>query len=182
MRTKQLSIFQLLAIMLASACPVWAHADLQANQTMEMSVAQLKAQPDAEAIDPDQSIESLGPVPNANSANYAFSTTVTGSLVDMSSRTTTLVAADQDDTASAITLIGFDFYFQDTRQDRFSVNSNGSLRFGATAISTTLYDPLGPAGQALVTAYGADQRTHAGNGKVHFKVIGSAPNRELVVE
>ena len=34
----------------------------------------------------------------------------------------------------------------------------------------------------MITAYGADQRTHTGNGKVHFKLIGTAPNRELVVE
>src|SRR5882672_6877751 len=117
-----------------------------------------------------------------NAANYSFSTTVTGSLTDMSSGTATLVAADQDDTASAVTLLGFDFYFMGVRQDRFSVNSNGTLRFGATTIGTTLYDPLAQAGQSLVTAYGADQRTHAGNGKVHFKVIGSAPNRVLNIE
>ena len=107
-----------------------------------------------------------------NAANYVFSTTATGSLTDMSSGTTTLVAADQDDTASAVTLIGFDFYLMGARQDRFSVNSNGTLRFGGTAISNTLYDPLAQAGQSLVTAYGADQRTHAGDGKVHFKVTG----------
>ena len=118
----------------------------------------------------------------ANAANYAFTTTVTGSLADMSSGTTQLIAADQDDVASAVTLIGFDFYFMGARQDRFSVNSNGSLRFGATAISNTLYDPLAQAGQSLITAYGADQRTHAGNGKVHFKVTGAAPNRVLTVE
>ena len=118
----------------------------------------------------------------ANAANYAFSTTTSGSLTDMSSGTTTLVAADQDDTASAVTLIGFDFVFMGVRQDRFSVNSNGTLRFGATAVSTTLYDPLAQAGQALIDGYGADQRTHAGDGKVHYKVIGSAPNRTLVVE
>ncbi len=118
----------------------------------------------------------------ANAANYAFTTTVTGSLADMSSGTTQLIAADQDDVASAVTLIGFDFYFMGVRQDRFSVNSNGSLRFGATTIGTTLYDPLAQAGQSLITAYGADQRTHAGNGKVHFKVTGAAPNRVLTVE
>ncbi|HEV7570347.1 MAG TPA: fibronectin type III domain-containing protein [Thermoanaerobaculia bacterium] len=118
----------------------------------------------------------------ANAANYAFSTTTSGSLTDMSSGTTTLIAADQDDVASPVTLIGFDFYLMGARQDRFSVNSNGTLRFGSTAISTTLYDPLGQAGQSLITAYGADQRTHAVDGKVHFKVIGSAPNRTLVVE
>ncbi|HEV7508554.1 MAG TPA: fibronectin type III domain-containing protein, partial [Thermoanaerobaculia bacterium] len=118
----------------------------------------------------------------ANAANYTFSTTVTGSLTDMSTGTTTLVAADQDDTASPVTLLGIDFYFMGVRQDRFSVNSNGTLRFGPTQVSTTLYDPLAQAGQSLVDAYGADQRTHAGNGKVHFKVLGSAPNRVVVIE
>src|SRR5437016_7017525 len=118
----------------------------------------------------------------ANAANYSFGTTVSGSLTNMSSGTTQLIAADQDDVASPVTLIGFDFYFQGVRQDRFSVNSNGSLRFGATTIGTTLYDPLAQAGQSLITAYGADQRTHAGDGKVHFKVTGAAPNRVLIVE
>ncbi|MGA8810222.1 MAG: hypothetical protein WB973_20315 [Thermoanaerobaculia bacterium] len=118
----------------------------------------------------------------ANAANYAFSTTTSGSLTNMSSGTTTLVNPDQDDTASAVTLIGFEFVFMGVRQDRFSVNSNGTLRFGASVISNTLYDPLAQAGQSLITAYGADQRTHAVDGKVHFKVIGSAPNRTLVVE
>ncbi|HEV7486850.1 MAG TPA: G8 domain-containing protein [Thermoanaerobaculia bacterium] len=118
----------------------------------------------------------------ANAANYAFSTTTSGSLTDMSSGTTTLIAANQDDLASPVTLIGFEFVFMGVRQDRFSVNSNGTLRFGASVIGNTLYDPLAQAGQSLITAYGADQRTHAVDGKVHFKVIGSAPNRTLVVE
>lgn len=75
----------------------------------------------------------------ANAANYTLSTVTTASLANMSSGTTTLIAADQDDTASPVTPIGFDFYFQGVRQDRFSVNSNGTLRFGATA---RRYDPL----------------------------------------
>src|SRR4051794_36346798 len=100
----------------------------------------------------------------------------------MSSGTTTLITADQDDIASPVTLIGFEFYFDGVRQDRFSVNSNGTLRFGATPVSNTLYDPLGQAAQSLITAYGADLRTHAGNGKVHYKVTGAAPNRVLIVE
>ncbi|HEY7213974.1 MAG TPA: fibronectin type III domain-containing protein, partial [Thermoanaerobaculia bacterium] len=123
-----------------------------------------------------------GAYAQANAANYAFTTTTTGSLTDMSSGTTQLIAADQDDTASAVTLIGFDFFFMGVRQDRFSVNSNGTIRFGATAISNTAYDPLAQAAQSLISPYGADQRTHAGNGKVHFKVTGAAPNRVLIIE
>jgi len=118
----------------------------------------------------------------ANAANYSFTTTVTGSLTDMSSGTSTLIAADQDDAASLVTLIGFEFVFMGGRQDRFSVNSNGSLRLGTTVVSTTGYDPLGQSAQALIAPYGADQRTHAGDGKVHYKLIGSAPNRQLVIE
>jgi hypothetical protein len=117
-----------------------------------------------------------------NAANYAFATINSGSLTDMSTGTTQLIAGDQDDVASAITNFGFDFYFMGTRYAQFSVNTNGSIRLGTTAVSTTLYDPLGQAGQALITAYGADQRTHAGNGKIHYKLSGAAPNRVFIIE
>jgi uncharacterized repeat protein (TIGR01451 family) len=118
----------------------------------------------------------------ANAANYAFSTTTTGSLTDMSSGTTTLIGPDLDDVASAVTLLPFDFYLNGIRQDRFTVSSNGIIRFGPTAVSTTLYDPLAQANQQLITPCGSDQRTHAVDGKVHFKITGSAPNRVLIVE
>jgi uncharacterized repeat protein (TIGR01451 family) len=170
-------------------------AQLPADLAAPMGTSQLKAanEPDPIVREAEQALEAaqeggqstvqLPPILAAAAAgNYAFATTTTASLVDMSTGTTTLVAADQDDTASAVTLIGFDFYFQGSRQDRFSVNSNGTLRFGATTVGNTLYDPLAQAGQSLITAYGADQRTHIGNGKVHFKVLGSAPNRELSIE
>lgn len=117
-----------------------------------------------------------------NSINYSATTTTTGSLTDMSSGTTLLVGANQDDAASSVTDIGFEFFFMGTRYEQFSVNSNGSLRLGTTAISSALQDPLAQAGQALITAYGAEQRTHAGDGKVHYKVTGTAPNQVLHVE
>src|SRR6185436_19128211 len=103
-------------------------------------------------------------------------------LTDMSSGTTQLLAANIDDTASALTNIGFDFFFQGARFTQFSINENGVLRLGATAQNSTPYKPLAQAGISVITAYGADQRTHAGDGKVHYKVTGSAPNRVLTVE
>ena len=117
-----------------------------------------------------------------NTANYSYATSTTGSLTSMSSGTTQLIAADQDDAASAVTNIGFDFYFQGVRYTQFSVNTNGLLRLGSTAASTTAYDPLGQSGQALIAAYGTDQRSRAANGKIHYKVTGTAPNRKLIVE
>jgi uncharacterized repeat protein (TIGR01451 family) len=118
----------------------------------------------------------------ANAANYSFSTTTTGSLTNMSSGTTQLLAANVDDTASPVTLLGFDFFFMGVRQDRFSINENGVLRFAAGAQAGSPYKPLAQAALPIVTAYGADQRTHAGDGKVHFKVTGSAPNRVATIE
>ncbi|HKI02664.1 MAG TPA: fibronectin type III domain-containing protein, partial [Thermoanaerobaculia bacterium] len=118
----------------------------------------------------------------ANAANYSFSTTTTGSLTNMSSGTTQLLGANIDDTASPVTLLGFDFFFMGVRQDRFSINDNGVLRFAAGAQAGSPYKPLAQAALPIVTAYGADQRTHAGDGKVHFRVTGAAPNRVATIE
>ncbi len=115
-------------------------------------------------------------------SNYSFTTATNASLNDMSTGTTQLLGANIDDTASALTNIGFDFYFQGARFTQFSINENGVLRLGATAQTSTPYKPLAQVSISLITAYGADQRTHAGDGKVHFKVTGSAPNRVLTVE
>ena len=115
-------------------------------------------------------------------SNYVFSTATNASLTDMSTGTTQLVAANSDDVASAVNNIGFDFYFQGARFSQFSANSNGLIRLGGTAVQGAApFKPLAQAGLSLITPYGADLRTHT-TGKVHFKVIGSAPSRMLVVE
>ncbi|HEV7782614.1 MAG TPA: T9SS type A sorting domain-containing protein [Chitinophagaceae bacterium] len=116
-----------------------------------------------------------------NTANYSFATATSGSLTDMSSGTTQLQAPNTDDTPSPLTNIGFDFFFQGVRYSQFSINENGLIRLGASAQASTPYKPLAQAGIPIITAYGADQRTHT-SGKVHYKVNGSAPNRILIVE
>jgi hypothetical protein len=141
-----------------------AHASESKEETAE-----------AASVAPDEILPSVA-------SNYADFTATNGSLTNMTTGTTQLVAAEQDDTASTVTNIGFDFYFQGVRHTQFSVNSNGLLRLGAAAVQgSTPYKPLAQAGLSLLTAYGADQATHT-TGKVHFKVTGSAPNRMLVVE
>lgn len=118
----------------------------------------------------------------ANAANYTFSTTTTGSLTNMSSGTTTLLNANVDDTASPVTQLGFDFFYMGVRQAQFSINENGVVRLGAAAQTGSPYKPLAQAALPIITAYGADQRTHAGDGKVHFKTTGAAPNRVATIE
>jgi uncharacterized repeat protein (TIGR01451 family) len=186
MQTKNSYLTRIFAIAAAIVCFTGWQTAAQADvPLMSADAAQIriKAKGDKDPLLQQAAIVDPS-APNALTvaSNYSFATGTTASLVDMSSGTTTLIGADQDDVASAVTPIGFDFYFQGVRQDRFSVNSNGTLRFGASVVGNTLYDPLAQAGQSLVTAYGADQRTHAGNGKVHFKVVGAAPNREFVAE
>lgn len=115
-----------------------------------------------------------------SSANYAFSTATDGSLSDMSSGTTQLVAASVDDGVSPVLPIGFDFYFLGTRYSQFSASSNGFLRLGPTAVTGTTY-ALGTASTPLIASLGSDLVT-SGTGRVHYKVEGTAPNRVLVVE
>ncbi len=126
--------------------------------------------------------EFIGMIAPDVARNYAILTTTSGSLTDMSTGTTQLLGANIDDTASGVNNIGFDFYFQGARFTQFAINDNGVLRLGANAQTSTPYQPLAQAGISIITAYGADQRTHIGDGKVHFKVIGAAPNRILIIE
>ena len=56
------------------------------------------------------------------------------------------------------------------------------MRLGAGAQTGSPYQPLAQANLPIITAYGADQRTHAGDGKIHYRVNGSAPSRTLIVE
>jgi len=63
---------------------------------------------------------------------------------------------------------------------QFSVNSNGVLRLGGTAISNTQYS-FAAAGLSLIAPFGLDQYIDP-TGKVHCKLLGTAPARRLVVE
>ena len=171
---------------IALACGVFAcgvFVALPASVIAAGAVAPATAQVEAtgpKAVELQDAGPAVYPSVPTVASNYAYATGTTGSFTDMSSGTTTLLAANLDDSASALTAIGFNFYFQGALQTQFSVNSNGSIRLGAAA-TTTAYNPLGAAASNVITAYGADQRTHL-TGKVHSKVIGSAPNRQLVIE
>lgn len=76
-----------------------------------------------------------------NISEYSYATATNGSLMDMSSGTTPLLApgAYYDDYASSVTNIGFNFVFCGTVYTQFSANSNGQMQLGSTAISTFPY-------------------------------------------
>ena len=121
------------------------------------------------------------PVPSTPStSNYTFSYVSNGSLTDMSSGTTQLVGATQDDSSSAVTNIGFDFWFMSTRYTQFSASSNGLMALGSTQVGAYTY-ATPQSSQPLIAPFVRDLCISA-TGKTHYKVIGSAPNRTLVVE
>lgn len=120
-----------------------------------------------------------------NASTYSFSPQTSIALEDMSSGTTQLVGASLDDTASAVTNIGFDFWYDGARYSQFSVNANGLARLGATVVGTTFNNSTSGLDTTVnapkIAPYFEDLCTGAA-GKVHYKVTGSAPNRKLVVE
>ncbi|HKP69281.1 MAG TPA: fibronectin type III domain-containing protein, partial [Pyrinomonadaceae bacterium] len=130
-------------------------------------------------------------IENTESANlitastYVYSFQNGVSLEDMSSGTTELIGGSLDDNASAVTDIGFDFWYDGARQTQFSINANGLLKFGSTVIATTFNNSTSGLGTTTnapkVAPYFEDLCTGS-DGKVHYKIIGSAPNRRLVVE
>ena len=112
--------------------------------------------------------------------NYSFTTDTYGYLTDMSS-SSILLNPNTDDTPAPLTNIGFDFYFMGARYSQFSVNDNGSMRLGAVNSSSN-YHPLGISTSATIAPFGADQRVHAVDGKVAYKLVGTAPDRVLIVQ
>jgi hypothetical protein len=116
-----------------------------------------------------------------NATNYTFSTSATGSLSSMTS-STQLIAASQDDLASSVFNMGFSFWFMGRRYTSFSVNSNGCLRLGTTAIAAGTYSTTWPvASQNIIAPYAADMATSS-TGKVHAIISGAVGSRILTVE
>ena len=136
---------------------------------------------------------SIAFVQGQSTANYAFSTNTTGSLaldangnaIDMSTGTTQLVLAGSDQGVSAVTNIGFNYYFYGNLFSQFSVSANGILQLGSSAVSGSTYVASGGSTTSpKFSAIGSDAITASqlDGGGVVSKVVGTAPNRCLVVQ
>jgi len=116
------------------------------------------------------------------SSTYSFTNSSSVALEDMSSGTTQLIGANQEDTASSLNNIGFDFWFDGQRQTQFSINANGLLKLGSPAVTTLSTNDLASIVNTPQIAPYWDDLFIGSNGKAQFKTIGSAPNRKLIVE
>ncbi len=113
---------------------------------------------------------------------YTFSNNTSSSLTDLSSGATALLSGIQDDAATAVTTIGFDFFYGGVRYSHFSANSNGQFQLHTTSGATAI-------GSANISSYTAStpilfpmSGDNEVSGGINYKVIGSAPNRTLVIE
>jgi hypothetical protein len=160
----------------------WKAASLAAAAllaTTAFAGAQTRSFVDAGTVSREESTPSTSP-DLVTATSYPFTVT-TATLEDMTG-STQLVASGQDDTVSAVTSIGFDFWFDGVRYSQFSVNANGLMRLGSTAVATAFSNALaGTAGDPKIAAWWDDMTTGS-DGKVHFKVVGTGNNRKLVVE
>jgi len=124
-----------------------------------------------------------------SSANYTFTTGSNGSLatdinanaLDMSSGTTTLVAAGLDDTRSSLTNIGFEFWFMGSLYTNFSCTENGIVQLGGSTVGASTYLISANTTLALLAPFANDMRVGT-DGVVQSKTFGTAPNRVTVIE
>ena len=112
---------------------------------------------------------------------YQF-TSGTGSQITLTSPST-LLGSGNDDAASAVTNIGFNFVFNGTTYTQFSASSNGLLGLGSTTVTTSYSNPVltASATYPIITAFWRDMYTTV-DGGVLYQLMGSSPNRILAVE
>ena len=124
--------------------------------------------------------------------DYTFSTgTDATAWVTLSSSATEVSSIYDDDQGSSLINIGFTFQFGGTDYTQWSCNSNGRVRLGSTAVSNYWVNPF-TTSSLTNTSYGSDlpllaafgmDNTLAGSGVwVKYEVVGTAPNRMLVIE
>lgn len=99
--------------------------------------------------------------------------------------TTLLISANGtslDNVASAVTDIGFNFWFAGTLYTQFSVSENGLMTLGSVQISATDVNNNMASGTTLpkIAAYWDDLATGS-NGYVNYGYSGTSPNRVLCV-
>jgi len=125
-----------------------------------------------------------------STANYTFSTNTNGSMgldmngntVDMTTGTTLLTTSSTDQGTGIVSNIGFDYYLYGNLFTQFSASTNGIVQLGSSLVSGSTYLASGgTTASPKISAFAADLGTGT-SGKTHYKVVGTAPNRCLVIE
>ncbi len=117
-----------------------------------------------------------------NEVSYTFVTSANATLEDMNG-SLPLPLLSADDAASEVPIaLDFKVRLAGVEYDRFSVNSNGLLRLGTVVVNTAGGNDLANTDNVPQIAPYWDDIAIGAMGKVHYVVMGTSPNRKLVVE
>lgn len=115
----------------------------------------------------------------------------TGTYTDLGTTGTAIAVANNDDANSAATPIGFTFNFNGTNFTDFTLNTNGFIKLGTTAISSTapqtnIYATAFPDLNIIAPLAGVDLQaaTNQTTNPTEFRVAttGTAPNRVTTIQ
>ena len=112
------------------------------------------------------------------STDYGWSQTL-GTYTEITGGTQLTTSCD--DTNYMANAIPFTFTFNGIAFTQFSLNCNGFIAMGATVISS--YTPISAASNSnVIAAVGGDQQTNLTNSEIRYEVLGTTPNRILVIQ
>ena len=109
---------------------------------------------------------------NAQLSSYSFSQS-SGSYSEISG--TTVSTATWDDESSSVINIGFTFNYNGNNYTQFSINNNGFIGLGGTAVSSS-YTPISTgSSNNVISVFGRDLQGQTGS-SIQYLLSGSAPN------
>ena len=116
-----------------------------------------------------------------NANNYAF-TTGTGASLLTPTFSSTIVSLNCDDCASLVINFGFNFIYEGTTYTQFSVNSNGLMKLGSTAVTAQYSNNITDGTNVPKIMPLWDDLNSSSNGGIFWGISGTTPNRILVVD
>ncbi len=123
-----------------------------------------------------------GPAARAQAVSaYGFSTG-TGATLNPMVGATTAIGTGQSNVAAGPYLLGFTFVFNSANYLRFSVATNGTLRFGATTLDPVAAFPAASGNNVPGVSPASGPYSTGADGGVRYLLTGTAPNRILIVD
>ncbi|MGC9024846.1 MAG: PKD domain-containing protein, partial [Chloroflexia bacterium] len=137
------------------------------------------SEPTTEEMFPTQEVATdLRAGPEAVSWRYGFSSFV-GTYTEITGGTQLTTSCDDESYNN--NPIGFTFYYDNITYTVFSVQCNGFIAMGPTVASS--YYPLSTGTtNNVISALGMDLQTNAADSEIRYEVLGTSPNRVLVVQ
>jgi len=129
------------------------------------------------------SAQSISAYTYGYTAGYTVANPTAGfQLINMTNPVYLITSATPDNTPSALTNIGFDFWYMGVAYTQFSVDDNGLLKLGSPVMTSEPVNSMASAINLPKIAPYWDDLSVGLFGYVSYSVEGTAPSRKLVVQ